>query len=244
MAYEVKETKDGSFTLYSSQYDECYHSPKDGALTEALHKHVIPAFSLATKKHLNILDICFGLGFNTLATLYFLQHQSKVKSVDIYSPELDEKLLTKLKNFTYPSKLAPFFEILHILLEDKVYMGKNCKIELFIGDARAYVKRLANIDVVYQDAFSPKKNPTLWTVEYFQDIYNATSDDALLTTYSIASPVRLALWEVGFRIYEIEPKGTKKITIASKKTLPLKEIDMDLKAKRSTSKPLRDKDVE
>ena len=244
MAYEIKKTSDGSYTLYSSQYDECYHSTKDGAFTEALQKHVHPAFLLSNKEHLNILDICFGLGFNTLATLYHLQRQSTVKSVHIYSPELDSNLLQKLKDFTYPSQLIPFIKILFQLIDNKVYIGENYKIEIFVGDAREYVKRLKGIDIVYQDAFSPKKNPILWTVEYFKDIYECTSDDALLTTYSIASSVRLSLWEAGFRVYEMEPKDTKKITIASKKELPLREIDMYLKSKRSTSKPLRDKDVE
>jgi len=35
---------DGSYTAYSKEYDEHYHSTKDGALKESLQKHVIPAY--------------------------------------------------------------------------------------------------------------------------------------------------------------------------------------------------------
>ncbi|MDQ7068965.1 MAG: MnmC family methyltransferase [Sulfurimonas sp.] len=43
--------------------------------------------------------------------------------------------------------------------------------EVFLGDAREYVRRFENrFDIVYQDAFSPSVNPALWTQEYFKDI--------------------------------------------------------------------------
>ena len=51
-------TGDGSATLFSYEFDEPYHSTKDGALQESLEKHVIPAFTFHYgKEKLNILDI-------------------------------------------------------------------------------------------------------------------------------------------------------------------------------------------
>jgi len=62
-----RQTADGSFTAYSEIFDEHYHSVKDGALKETLYKHIYPAFKLTPKKEsYKILDICFGLGFNSL----------------------------------------------------------------------------------------------------------------------------------------------------------------------------------
>ena len=241
MKYEKRVSADGSETLYSKEYGECYHSVKDGAFREALYKHVKPAFSFVNKPHLRILDICFGLGINTLTTLYCLEHQSQVESVEIFTPELDRELLASLKDLRYPPKLEKYLPILDRLIEDKVFKSDNVSIELYIGDAREYVKVLKEIDVVYQDAFSPKKNPELWTVEYFEDIAKKLTQDGVITTYSIATPVRLALYEAGFRVYEMEPEQVRKITIASKKDLPLKEIDMQRKKQLATAKPLRDK---
>ncbi len=240
--YEWRQSADGSLTLYSKEYEECYHSVKDGALTEALKKHVEPAFELTSKSHLRILDICFGLGFNTLATLYHFSKQKRVKSLEIFSPELDATLLKTLPSFPYPKPLEPFVPVISRLIEHGKYEASNISIELRVMDAREYIKTLSDIDIVYQDAFSPKKNPSLWTVEYFQDLYTITDENMILTTYSIATPVRMALAEAGFMVYERSVKGVKKITIASKKSLPLLAIDMKAKAKRSTSKPLRDRE--
>jgi len=241
--YEWRQSADGSYTLYSKEYEECYHSVKDGALREALKKHVEPAFELTQKSHLRILDICFGLGFNTLATLYYFAKQKKVRSLEIFSPELDIQLLKTLPNFPYPDLLKPFVPVVQELVERGRYETSDIRIELEVGDAREYIKSLHDIDIVYQDAFSPKKNPVLWTVEYFRDLYAITSEDMVLTTYSIATPVRLALAEAGFLVYEYAREDIKKMTIAAKQALPLKKINMEEKRKRASSLPLRDDNV-
>ncbi len=38
-------TQDGSATMYSSEFRECYHSTKDGALNESIKKHIEPGFN-------------------------------------------------------------------------------------------------------------------------------------------------------------------------------------------------------
>ena len=85
--YKIKPiiTKDGSYTLYSNKFNQHYHSIKEGALNESLHKHVIPAFNHhINKNELNILDICFGLGYNTLATIYYVKHNNLNTKINIY----------------------------------------------------------------------------------------------------------------------------------------------------------------
>ena len=67
---------DGSNTLYSNKYKQNFHDIKTGAIQEALSKHVIPAFDFhKNKKHLRILDICFGLGYNTFCTILYILEQ-------------------------------------------------------------------------------------------------------------------------------------------------------------------------
>ena len=83
--------EDGTNTLYSKEFDEPYHSTKDGALHESLEKHVKPSFALKkNNQNLVILDICFGLGYNTFATLYFIKKHNLKTKVHILSPEFDE----------------------------------------------------------------------------------------------------------------------------------------------------------
>ncbi|WP_187647392.1 tRNA (5-methylaminomethyl-2-thiouridine)(34)-methyltransferase MnmD [Nitrosophilus labii] len=239
------KTKDETYTLYSEEFDECYHNVNDGALSESLKKHVEPAFLYAAKKdELTILDICFGLGYNTLTTLYYLKKNKIDKKIRIISPEFDENLIRNLKSFDYPKEFDPLKNVINSILNNLFYEDEKIKIEIKIGDAREVIKKIdKQIDILYQDPFSPKKNPLLWTVEYFKDISRIMNDEGIITTYSIAASVRLALYESGFRVFEREIEGIKKQTVASRKELPLKEIDMKTKKKRSSSKALRDRDA-
>lgn len=236
-------TIDGSNTLFSKEYNQHYHNVDDGAINEALSKHVIPALEFhKAKSHLRILDICFGLGYNTFCTLFYILEQNLTHTVEIFTPELDPDLIESLKTFNYPKEFDILQPIIQELLASKSYKSDRFCINLHIADARDYVKGLNNIDIVYQDAFSSEVNKELWTVEYFTDIFNACSNESILTTYSIATPVRLSLYKAGFFIYEYVPTK-RKITLAfnNKASSMGKYIDMELKQQRNKeAKPLLD----
>ena len=238
-------TQDGTTTLYSAEFDECYHSTKDGALQESLKKHIIPAAKLTDKEHLTILDICFGLGYNTLTTLYYYKQNFPNKKLHIISPELDRSLVESLQNFNYPKEFEQFRDIIKAISQNFFYEDKNLKIEVLIGDAREAIKSIeSKIDILYQDAFSPKKNPALWSKEYFADIKQIASSDIVITTYSSATPVRLAMYENGFKIYNPPKSEVRSGTIASLKELEIEEIDMELKKQRNpNAKALCDRDI-
>jgi len=223
---------DGSYTAYSKEYDEHYHSTKDGALKESYVKHVIPAFrTLKNRVEVTILDICYGLGFNTLCTLLYYKENSPHTKLKIYSPELDASLVKSLENFTYPQEFEIFREIILALSRENFYEDNNLYIEIFVGDAREYVRKFSNkFDIVYQDAFSPSSNPILWTKEYFTDIKNAIKKEGVLTTYSIALKTRIALYENGFNLYLNSGEGYRVATIASQRELLEYElVDMEHK---------------
>jgi len=245
VGYELIQTSDGSYTLYSEQFDQNFHSTKAGALNEALIKHVVPALTYHSNKYeLNILDICFGIGYNTLATLYYAKKNNLNIKFNIYSPEFDLELLNSLKDFQYPKEFDEYKDIINQLSTKLSYKDENLNIEIFNGDAREYIKTLNNIDIVYQDAFSSDVNKSLWTKEYFKDIAKTLNNDAIITTYSIATPVRLSMWENGIEIYEYKKGDTDRSTIGlNKKEIDTnyKYIDMVLKQQRNTqAKALED----
>lgn len=240
-------SEDGSYTAYSKEYDEHYHSTRDGALKESLVKHVEPAFKIKQEQdEINILDICFGLGFNTLATLYYYKQNALTSKLNIYSPELDTPLVKSLLNFTYPKEFEEFKPVIDSICKDGIYEDENFYIEVFLGDAREYIRKFENrFDIVYQDAFSPSSNPVLWTTEYFADIKCNMKDDGVLTTYSIALATRLALYENGFNIYINSGEEFRDATVASpSKLIAFKEVDMPHKiACNPDAEPLRDSRV-
>ena len=230
------QTIDGSNTLFSTKYNQHFHDLKTGAIKESLNKHVSPALALKKDlKKLKILDICFGIGYNTFSTIYYILEHNLDINLEIYSPELDEELVRNLHRFTFPKEFENIKHIIDSIAKNFSYEDEKIKIKIFIGDARKYIKTLNNIDIVYQDAFSSEVNKELWSVEYFQDISNLCKNDAIMTTYSISTNVRLSMYEAGFFIYEINPSGKRKQTIAlkSKKDIEAKYIDMELKKSRN-----------
>lgn len=73
-------TNDGSVGLYNTEFDDIYHSAC-GALTEAYEKFVYPIDfeKLLKKDSIKILDICYGIGYNSKSFLNYLffENQSR-----------------------------------------------------------------------------------------------------------------------------------------------------------------------
>ena len=231
------QTKDGSHTLFSQKYNQHYHNPDDGAINESLTKHILPTFKYhENKKELKILDICFGIGYNTFSTIYHIKKNKLNKKVSIYSPELDGNLVSSLQNFDFPKEFDDIKHIIKEVAKNLKYEDEDIKIEVSIGNARKYIKTLEkqSFDIIYQDAFSSEVNVELWTKEYFDDIYKLCNKTCVMSSYSVATPIRLSMNEAGFFIYEYRPEK-RKITLAtkSKKNVLGKFIDMDLKRQRN-----------
>ncbi len=250
-------TEDGTLTLYSSEFDQAYHSTQAGALTESLTKHVVPALRLQrAKTHLNILDINYGIGYNTLATLYYIRKHNLDVTVHIFSPEMDEALVRSLIDFEYPPEFADLRPIIEAVSQHLHYKDEQFTIDILIGDARKTIQKLltdnieTRFDIIYQDAFSPQANPLLWTREWFADVRAFCAENAILTTYSTAAATRMALHENGFELYGYHPKGTRRSLIASPSLIDvtkmegLEWIDMELKIVRNPEgRSLRDGEV-
>lgn len=233
----IVATKDGSNTLFSKLYNQHYHNPDDGAINEALSKHIIPAFTFHKDKlELTILDICFGIGYNTFSTIYYcLQNNLDVK-LNIFSPELDGNLVKSLDDFEFPKEFDSIKHIINSISQTSKYEDEKLKIEVFIGNARDYIKSLEknSFDIIYQDAFSSDVNFELWTKEYFEDIYKLCKNSCIMSSYAIATPIRLSMYEAGFFIYENRPVK-RKITLAFKQKQDVieKYVDMELKKQRN-----------
>jgi len=228
--------EDGTNTLFSVEFDEPYHSTKDGALHESLEKHVKPALALRKEKtKLTILDICFGLGYNTFSTLHYIKAQGLKTKVHILSPEFDEGLIRSLDTFDFPQEFDSIKHIIKAIAQDLYYEDEQFKVEILLGDARKSIPKIQEkIDIIYQDAFSPAHNPLLWTKEHFADIRAISKEDALLTTYSTAAAIRLGLYENDFFIFVHRAELMRYSTVASLKMLDLEYIDMELKKVRNT----------
>ena len=235
--WEEVKTKDNTYTLKSLKYNECYHS-SEGALKETYYKHVSVMRDLfKDKDEIRILDICFGLGYNTFVSIL---NRPKNKKLKIFSPELDLELIKSLKDFKYPKEFENIKNIIRKISKDLYYKDDYIEVEVVNMDAREYIKNLKNIDIVYQDAFSPKVNKELWTIEYFRDIKNILNEDGVITTYSVATPVRCALYKLGFRLYTHKSDLIRKGTIATLKEIDYPKVNFEEKLKRVKCRVFKD----
>ena len=241
--YKEIKTKDDSLTLKNLEYNECYHS-SEGALKETYYKHVSVMEEIAKNiedDEIRILDICFGLGYNTFVSILNRPENKKLK---IFSPELDLELVKSLKNFKYPKEFEKIRDIIKSVSETLYYKDDFVEIEVANEDARKYIKNLQNIHIVYQDAFSPKVNPELWTIEYFRDIKSILNKNGVITTYSVATPVRCALYKLGFKLYTHKFDIIRKGTIASFREINYPKVDFEEKLKRVECRVYEDKTLD
>jgi len=100
-------TKDGSVGLYSPEFNDIYHSAT-GALTEAYEKFVYPSnidYLIQNKKEIKVLDICYGIGYNTKSFLNYVFEKfilKKYNHANCYSAIHTNKQMSDKSNNTAP----------------------------------------------------------------------------------------------------------------------------------------------
>ncbi|MDE6887021.1 MAG: hypothetical protein K2P17_08315 [Helicobacteraceae bacterium] len=140
-----------------------------------------------------ILDICFGLGYNSFFTIAYAKRLGL--RVEIYAPESDLDLLKKLNSLKYPKILSNYLDLRDILdsISNGVdYQNEDAKLVVFKGNAIDFISNFSDnfFDIIYQDAFSPTKNKELWSVEYFKSLFRILKIKGIISTYSSASQIR------------------------------------------------------
>lgn len=253
MVKEVK-TEDGSLTLFSERFKEPYHSVTAGAFTEAVEKFCKPCRirEKAKEGKVNLLDICFGLGYNTVAFINEALSENPKAHLKIVSFEFDISVIEKSLKLDW-KEFNRWKWVLRGALKNRncekdvlVLSTETPQIQLkvYITEGRDFLKKFSCkyenfADAVFQDPFSPKVNPELWTYEFFKEIRKMTKETGILATYSTSTAVRRALHMAGFGVKEGVAVGRKsRSTVAS----PFFKTEENLteKFKLPTSVPLRD----
>ncbi len=205
-------TKDGSFSLRSDDLKENFHS-FDGALHETQHKFINPSDLQRYKlKGLNVLDICFGLGYNSALLFDKLIKQSS--SLIWYGLEIDKRPLRySLNNKLYDNLCgAKVIKILNLLLLKNKFKDHYFSCDLLWGDARKTILQIPNdiyFDLIYLDGFSPQKCPEIWSYEFLTNVKKKLKPGGYLITYCSAAAIRNSLRSCGLEIFNIKPSSVK-----------------------------------
>ncbi|MFH0974340.1 MAG: prolipoprotein diacylglyceryl transferase family protein [Spirochaetota bacterium] len=224
-SFHIIKTEDGTDSLYSDEYNQAMHS-LSGAYNEALYKHVHPSKILENNSaELRVLDVGFGLGYNILALVIEFLKKNTDRKLYVFSLEKDSSFLSGINSVSFnDDKDEIYGNIKKAFTGAQNDFGKY-SIQMLFGDARKTISALEDdyFNAVFHDPFSPAKNPELWSLEFFGELYRIMKADAVLTTYSSAPQIRSAMLEACFLIGKGPSVGKKREgTVASKLTaIPL-----------------------
>ena len=226
---ELKEvlTKDGSVTLRSHIFQENFHS-LEGALKETEIKFINPSdLKRFNNRSLNVLDICFGLGYNSASLFNSLIRQNSF--INWYALEIDKKPLKySLGNKSFQKLWHPkVLKIFKELSKNSKYKDQSFVCDILWGDAREKIKNIpANIkfDLIYLDGFSPQKCPQVWSVEFLSKVTQKLNPQGYLITYSCSAAIRRTLKDFGLQIFNIKPNLDSK-NLWSNGTIAVKIIE-------------------
>lgn len=218
------QSADGSQTYYSSLFGECYHSLKDGALTETMHKHILPPLlfsNVLQQAKIRILDICFGLGYNSFASAWAYKTHFYNGRLEILSPEIDDSVFDKIRCIDYPIEwdyLQIREKIAYLKNQEQIILDKNTTLKVIMKDAFLFLDELEdlNIDIIYQDAFSLKSTPKFWERDFFMTLYRILAPNGMITTYVTHKDIYEMARSVGFRVYKYQNNFCRKSTIFTK----------------------------
>ncbi|WP_017305854.1 tRNA (5-methylaminomethyl-2-thiouridine)(34)-methyltransferase MnmD [Spirulina subsalsa] len=205
--FSPQVTGDGSFTFFSPEFEETFHS-QGGAKQEAELKFIEPCLlrsKAQQQDRICILDVCYGLGYNSAAALAGIGEVNPHCRVELVALELNPTVAQAALAYGLLDLWgAQVVEGLAQLVGAGSWEGGNVGARMFWGDARQSIKRVLGegfqADAIFLDPFSPPKCPQLWTVEFLGEVAQVLAPTGRLATYSCAAAVRGALREAGLRI--------------------------------------------
>jgi len=220
-------TKDGSYSLRSVFFQDNFHS-LFGALEETKLKFTAPSNLQRFKgKSLNVLDICFGLGYNSASLFHELIKQKSY--LNLYALEIDKAPLEySLKNKSFLKLWNPKVKkIFESLYQNDYFEDQFFKCSVLWGDAREKINIIPSsikFDLIYLDGFSPQKCPQVWTIEFLSKVTEKLNSQGYLITYSSSAAVRKTLRNLGLEIFKIKPSLNNK-TFWSQGTVAIPKFD-------------------
>ena len=220
-------TADGSLTLRHPEHGEDYHS-SIGAAFESENLYLgRSSFSDRLKQQnqpLQVLDVGLGLAYNAMTTLDRWYIAPQAGPLHMVSLEVNHDLVEVLvggkapwakawpkrwHNFTGSMRHKNGQWSGQIQHPD----GSLADWNILVGDAQVKEIELVGgrlFDFIWQDPFSPAKNPGLWSSAWFSKLRQVSAPDAELLTYSVARAVKQGLEEGGWQWQKIPGHGHKR----------------------------------
>ena len=256
--YQLVQLANGEKTLFSSAYGEKMH-PGLGPVAEAELLYVRQLQLCERLKNgageFVIWDIGLGGAANAIAALRATREISGSLRL-ISFDNTAEPLEFALKNaaalnypISYENPIAQLLSEKHV-----AFQNGNCAVnwEFHLGDFPAWLAskngdRAPAPHAVFYDAFSPAKNPAMWTLPVFENLFRVLDParPCALTTYSRSTMIRATLLLAGFFVGVGHATGMKEETTIAANTPdliaePLNARWLERALRSDSAEPLRE----
>ena len=218
---QIRETNDGSHTLWITKLKESYHS-LHGALTESQHVFIEQGIQYFDQtfggEELRILEVGFGTGLNALLTCQYSQEQkTRIKYTTIEPHPLSWDLAGRLN---YPNLLSHpqshfWYKELHIIDWGQIE---------WLNPYFSILKRKETVQehsshehyhICFFDAFAPGKQPDIWDHKVLEMVKHMLEYQGILVSYCAQGQFKRDLKALGFSVESLPgPPGKKEMTRA------------------------------
>jgi tRNA U34 5-methylaminomethyl-2-thiouridine-forming methyltransferase MnmC len=215
----IRQTSDGSYTIFMPDLDENYHS-FHGAIQESKHVFINQGLNQFDKKNLDVFEVGFGTGLNTLLTS--IEAESKSININYTSIEaypLDTNLVESyISNFENQDNCELIKKMHLAKWGSRIEFSKNFNFLKVNLKLELIEFKKASFDIIYYDAFGPRAQPEMWTCELFSKMFEILRIKGLLVTYCAKGQVKRDLRNVGFEVETCQgPPGKREMVRAWKR---------------------------
>ncbi|MBT8210615.1 MAG: tRNA (5-methylaminomethyl-2-thiouridine)(34)-methyltransferase MnmD, partial [Eudoraea sp.] len=190
-------------------------------IQEAYHVFIKQGLHAVEKQEIAILEMGFGTGLNALIT--YLESKKTQLKIRYYGIEAYPVSQEELAQLNYAAILkTPGLEDVFKQMHDYPWEETRDLVSNFSLHKKRMnfqdVSESEQYDLIYFDAFGPRVQPELWTLELFQKMHTALLPGGILVTYSAKGSVRRAMEQCGFQVERLPgPPGKREMLRANKR---------------------------
>lgn len=215
---EIRQTADGSNTLYLPDLDETYHS-NHGAMQEALHVFIEHGLTFVAqdKKSISVFEMGFGTGLNALLTAQWGEkHQKKIQYTGVELHPLSEEIWRQMDYVQGKSEGEEYAKIMSAAWENYQDIHPYFELRKIERDV-LQLELHEQVDLVYYDAFGPRAQAEMWEIPVLTKMYELLKPCGVFVTYCAQGQMKRNLKSLGFELSELPgPPGKRAMTRATK----------------------------
>jgi tRNA U34 5-methylaminomethyl-2-thiouridine-forming methyltransferase MnmC len=251
-AYKIVKLANGVHSVHSLVHHETFH-PVVGPVAEAEALYVRQLRLVERLQHHPEDFVIWDVGFGAAANALTILRSTREIECSIHLLSFDCTLEPLEFALQHKESLGYFHgyerQLNQLLRQRHVTFGnnrQNVKWDLHLADFPAFIaqpaaQKLARPHAIMFDAFSPAKNPAMWTQPLFANLFRLLDPacPCALPTYSRSTILRVTLLIAGFFVGVGHATGEKEETTIAANTLDLIQEPLDRRwlqrAHRSTS---------